>query len=639
MAALEPPDPRLADDALRDGIAVANVPVLLLLLFQITGDRRWIEAPYLPSRNEGLGDNSSGGFDRDRQGEIRAAAFDALRTYRDTGKLSVPDPDPAMLTELLGVSMGEPIPGEYGPMVAAELGIGGVDSGRLDPPSGFEVLVIGAGLSGIAAAVALKEAGISFSVVEKEGDVGGTWLRNRYPGCGVDTPSSIYSYSFQPYRWSRFFAQRDEVYGYLRETAESAGILPHIQFGEEVESAVWDEPSQRWKVRTLTSDGVIKDRCASFVITAVGAFSRPKAPDIPGLDSFAGRCAHTADWPADLEVAGKRVAVIGNGASAMQVVPAIVRDVAELTVFQRAPHWVAPFEQFEAEVPAALQTLMEAVPLYRRWYRVRWGWTFNDRLYSSLQKDPAWPHPERAVGAENDRHRAYFTRYLEAELADRPDLAKALTPNYPPFGKRILLDNGWFRALSREHVELVSERVERIEGSTLFTGSGRRFEVDVLILATGFDVVNFLAPMDIRGRSGRSLRALWQDDDARAYLGTTVPGFPNLAMLYGPNIQPGHGGSLVGLAEIQVSYILDLLGKMFAQDLGAVDVAEDTWTRYNQEVDAAHEKMVWTHPGMTTYYRNSSGRVVVPGPFRVVDLWHRARHANIAGDYSVSPRI
>lgn len=637
MTLTDPPALGIDDAAIREGVAVANIPVLLLLLFQMTGDRRWLEDPYRPRRNEGLGDNSTGGFDAATQQVIRESAVDAILACRDGAPLAIAEPTDEQLVEMLAVSMGETIPPEYGPMIAAELGL------REDPeppdsvaiPAGFTVLVIGAGISGIAAATMLSNLGVPYTVIERNEDVGGTWLENRYPGCGVDTPSAIYSYSFEAHPWSRYFALRDEVEAYLRSTALRAGIIEHIRFREEVESARWDDRERNWHVQVRRADGTATTLKANFIISAVGAFSRPKMPAIPGLSEFAGAVVHTARWPEDLDLNGRRVAVIGNGASAMQVAPAIAGQVESLTIFQRTPHWIAPFDKFGEEVPQPLLAFARTLPLYRRWYRIRWSWTFNDRLFQSLHKDPDWPYPARAINAENDRHRKFFTRYLQAELAGRPDLVAALTPDYPPFGKRILLDNGWYRTLLRDNVEVVTAPIDRVEPGRVVTADGRAIELDVIICATGFDVVRFLAPMDIRGRSGRSIREAWDDDDARAYLGMVVPDFPNFAMLYGPNVQPGHGGSLVGLAEIQVRYLGDLLRRMFAGQISAVECREQVFAQYNEAVDAAHQTMVWTHPGVSTYYRNSRGRVVVPGPFRVIDLWRSAGQANL-DDYLMS---
>ena len=373
-----------------------------------------------------------------------------------------------------------------------------------------------------------------------------------------------------------------------------------------------------------------------MVFSASGIFNPLKVPDIPGLDTFDGPCFHTGNWPADVDLTGKRVAIIGNGASAMQVGPEIQDLVQSLTIFQRSPQWAAPFEHFRKPVPDSLRFLLREVPLYRAWYRVRLGWTFNDRVHPSLQKDPSWPHPERSLNAINDAHREYFTRYIRNEVGERTDLLERIVPTYPPFGKRMLMDNGWYRMLTNERVELVTDSVASIGPNRVMTDDGREFEADVLVLATGFDVLRFISTYEITGRSGRTLRDTWEDDNAKAYLGLAMPDFPNLFVLYGPNTQPGHGGSLIFVIEMQLRYIMDLMRQMFEHDIAVVECREDVHDDYNAEVDHAHENMVWTHPGMQTYYRNARGRVVVNMPYRNVDMFERTRHADLA-EYLTEP--
>ncbi|MCW3064222.1 MAG: NAD(P)/FAD-dependent oxidoreductase [Solirubrobacterales bacterium] len=631
-----------AEAHLREAVAIANIPTLLPVLVQLTGETRWLEGAYRPERNRGLDDNTTGGLPEEVQEEIRAAALAALVAWRDGKPPAMPEPPPELLVRMLGVAMGEEVPPEYGPMIDAELRHAGIAPDEPEPrvpvPRGFSVLVIGAGVSGIAAAIRLQDAGIPYTVLERNDRVGGTWLENRYPGAGVDTPSALYSFSFARHDWSKYFALRDELHGYLEGVAADHDVTPNIHFETEVVSAIYDEDAQGWTVTGRRADGSTETHRANVVISAVGGFTRPKMPTIAGLESFAGPCVHTARWPEDLDLAGKRVAVIGNGASAMQLVPAIAEDVESVTVFQRSPQWAAPFELFHADVPEPLRWLAKTVPLYRVWYRLRAGWTFNDRIHPTLQKDPDWPHPERAVNAVNDAHRRFFTRYIEAELGDRPDLMEKVLPDYPPYGKRILLDNGWYRTLTRENVHLVTEPIAAVRADRIVTSSGAEHDIDVLVCATGFDVVRFLAPMEIRGRSGRTLRETWDDDDARAYLGLTVPDFPNLFTIYGPNTQAGHGGSLIGTAEAQVHYVLDLIRQMLARGLGAVECRPEVYDDYGRRVDEAHEKMIWTHHGMETYYRNSRGRVVVNTPWRVVDYWHMSRRADL-DDYRVEPAV
>jgi 4-hydroxyacetophenone monooxygenase len=552
--------------------------------------------------------------------------------------VALPAPPPELLVRMLSVAMGEPVPPEYGEMIACEIAgaNGGLSARPGDVPPGFSVLIIGAGISGLCAAVRLGQAGIPYTILERNDDVGGVWLENRYPAAAVDTASHLYSFSFAPADWPHYFAFREEVQAYLNDVASRFGVWPHIRFGAEVVSAAYDEPSQRWNVDVRTGDGTGETLSANVVISAVGAFNRPKTPDIPGLESFRGPAFHTARWPANVQLKERRVAVVGNGASAMQVVPAIADRASTVTVFQRSPHWVAPFEKFHQPIPTPLRRLLSAVPLYRHWYRTRLAWTFNDRAHPVLQKDPTWPHPARAVNAANDRYREYLTEYIKRQLGDRQDLLPAVLPTYPPFGKRLLLDNGWYRTLTRANVELVTERIVRVDGDRIVTESGDERPVDVIVFATGFEVTRFLSTYELRGRSGLPLRERWGDDDGRAFLGTVIPDFPNFFVLYGPNTQPGHGGSIIGAVEAQMDYVMKLLEAMLTDGVGSIEIRQSVSDAYNQRVDAAHERMVWTHPGMDTYYRNSRGRVVVNTPFRIVDFWHMTRSANLA-DFIVEP--
>jgi 4-hydroxyacetophenone monooxygenase len=364
----------------REAVELANVPTLIPMLVMMTGDLRWLDDPYRPRRNRGMGDNPTGGLPQGTQDEIRAAALAAILAWRQGRPLALPEPPNDLLVRMLTVSMGEEVPPEYGPMIESELGLRGQSFSQhvcgLDVPEGFCVLVVGAGVSGIAAGVRLEEAGIPFTILERNETVGGTWLDNRYPGCGVDTPSAIYSFSFAPRDWSRFFCLRDELHEYLENVAGETGVRERIRFGVEVVSAQYDENAQEWELGTASGERLR----ANAVISAVGAFNPPKRPPIPGLDSFSGPVVHTAQWPEDLAVSRKRVAVIGNGASAMQLVPAIAPEIASLTIFQRSPQWAAPFELFQAEVPEPVRFLSREVPLYRIWYRLRAAWIYNDRI-------------------------------------------------------------------------------------------------------------------------------------------------------------------------------------------------------------------------------------------------------------------
>lgn len=594
----------------------ANVPALVAVTYQLTGERRWLEPPFRPSRSQGMDLNASGGLSADAAAELRAAATAAVCGLAAGTEPAVPSPTDGELRELLDVAMGEPVPAEYEDMMGVELGFRPGRRAEAPPsPGDVDVIVVGAGFSGLLAALRLRDCGIPHVVLEKDADVGGTWWENRYPGAGVDTPSHLYSYSFFVRPWSSHFAKRDEVEAYLQDFADTYDLRPSICFGTEVASATWDEADQRWTVKTTAGD-VLRARA---IISAVGLLNRPRVADLPGLDTFTGTVVHPARWPDDLDVSGRSVAVVGNGASAMQVVSAIAERTQRLTILQRSPQWIAPSDDYFRPISDDEQWCMDHVPFYRVWFRARLAWIFNDKVHPSLQKDPTWEHPDRSVNAINDAHRRYFTHYLQTQLAGRDDLIAKSLPAYPPFGKRMLLDNGWFVALRRPNVDLVTEPIDTVTPAGVRTADGGEHHADVLVMATGFHTQRVLYPMEVRGRSGRTLNEHWDVDDAHAYLGITVPDFPNLFLTGGPNTGLGHGGSVVTIIEMQIEYIVTVLARMAADHLWSVECRVDVEEAYNDRVRAAHDAMVWTHPGMTNWYRNSRGHVTSTLPWRIVD--------------------
>ncbi|GLZ50271.1 monooxygenase [Actinomycetospora sp. NBRC 106375] len=636
MSLLPTPQRPLDERRLRAAVEVANLPTLAMVTYHLTGDDRWLRDPFRPTKGAALEPHDTGGFAASAAAELKAGAVEAITAWSRGAEPAVPAPAPELLQRMLSTTMGESVPTEYEHLMREEMGFDPEPPPRPVPAAevadrDFSVVVIGAGISGLIAAVRLKAAGVPFVVLERGDEVGGVWRTNTYPGAGVDTPSYLYSFSFYPRNWSTHFSKRDEVAAYTAEMADHFGLREHIEFGVDVEAATWDDDAQRWSV----SAG---DRrwSAAAVISAVGLFNTPKIPDLPGLDTFDGPVFHTAQWPDDVDLAGRRVAVVGTGASAMQVVPAVADRTSRLTVFQRSPQWVAPNAEYFAPVDDDVHWLMAHVPYYHAWYRFRLAWVFNDRVHASLQIDDSWEHPDRSLNAVNDGHRRYFTRYLEQQLAGRPDLVEKCLPDYPPFGKRMLLDNGWFAALRRDDVELVTDTVTRLTETGVVTAGGEERAADVVVLSTGFDAQHYLPGIRVTGRDGQDLHEWWGADDAAAHLGITVPGFPNLFLMYGPNTNAGAGGSFIFVAESQGRYIVDLVTSMIRDGIGALDCRPEALEGWVSEVDQAHDRMVWSHPGMSTYYRNARGRVVTNSPYRVVDYWAMTREPDLA-DFDAAP--
>jgi 4-hydroxyacetophenone monooxygenase len=598
-------------------------------------DDEWLTGRFRPSSALGVDDHDSAGLSEDVQQAARDAAFTVLRAWHDGELEAAPAPSPERITEMLALSLGssQRLPADFGGLLAEELGTVDRDVVAEAVTNPIEVLVIGAGLSGLCAAIKLQKAGIAFSILEKNPGVGGTWLENTYPGCGVDTPSHLYCFSFaQSPTWTRYFAKRDELHHYLEHLTDTYDLRRHISFSAEVEELAWDDAAQVWRATVRDASGGRRRLVANAVITGVGLLNRPSVPNIAGLADFAGPQMHTAAWDSSVDLRGKRVAVIGTGASAMQLVPNIVDEAAHVTVFQRSPQWGLPNANYLRDTSAATRFLMQHVPYYLGWYRLRLVWNFGDRLYPALQIDPSWKHPERSVNRSNDRHREYLTDYIRTELGERTDLMDKCLPSYPPYGKRPLLDNGWFRTMCRDDVTLVTDSVTEVRPRSVIDAAGVEHEVDVLVLATGFHAVRVLGPMEVRGRSGRTLRETWGEDDARAYLGVAVPDFPNFFMLLGPNTFAAHGGSAALTIEMEVRYVMSLLLLLCSGAATSVEVRQEVHDGYDKQITDALQGTIWSHPGMSTYYRNARGRIVIPMPWTNVEYWHMT-HAFDPGDY------
>lgn len=629
--------PITEDDAFLAGaLEHASVATLMMAIIHLTGDASLLAGPIRPQKPL-PGEHDGGLSDADRA-TVRALALAALRDYRDRGCTLPPPPPPETVRAMMSFMVGDEVGDEYVPMFLEEMALASGDARDIDwsaapaeRRAAFRVAIIGAGMSGLLAAIRLARAGIPYVVIEKNDAVGGTWLENSYPGCRVDVANHFYSYSFAPnHDWPEFFSRRDELRQYFEDCATTYGVRAHIRFATEVAALRWDDDAARWTLRLRRRDGGEETLVANAVISAVGALNRPRLPDIPGRETFAGPAFHSARWQHQHDLRGKRVAVIGTGASAFQLGPEVAKVASRLLVFQRSPPWMVPNPRYHARVSAAKQWLLHHVPFYARWYRFLLFYPGSDGLMPSLEVDPEWPHPERSVNAMNDVMREYFTQSMREQIGDDPALLAKVVPTYPPFIKRMLQDDGtWLATLKRDNVDLVTEPIVAITPRGVRCAGGAEHAVDVIVYATGFHANRFLWPMTITGRGGADLRQLW-GEEPRAYLGITVPGFPNFFCLYGPGTNLAHAGSIIFHSECQVRYVTACLAALLAGGGAAMECRREVYDAYAARFDARHATMIWSHPGADSWYKNRDGRVLTTSPWRLVDYWTWTREANPA---------
>jgi len=455
-------------------------------------------------------------------------------------------------------------------------------------PEHHRVVIIGAGFSGLGMAIRLQQRGMpDFVVLERAGDVGGTWRANTYPGCQCDVPSHLYSFSFAPNPdWSRTYSPQPEIWDYLRDCARRFDILPHCRFGHEVTEARWDAAAGRWQVET--AGGAFT---ADVLVAAMGILTEPVTPSIPGIDTFAGTLFHSTHWDHGHNLDGERVAVIGTGASAIQLVPEIQPRVRRLSVFQRTAPWILP--HLGREVRPWAHRIYRAAPVVQQLMRAWIYWTRELFVLPFLKPKPG-STPERVA-----RH------HLAAQVADS-ELRRRLTPDYQIGCKRILISNDYYPALQQSNAELVTDAIVEIRSHSVVTADGAEREVDTIILGTGFRVTETPFASRIRGRDGRLLAQVW-DGSPEAYRGTTVAGFPNLFLLLGPNTGLGHT-SVVLMIEAQIGYVLDAIRLIRREGGVLIEVRPQAQVAFNAEIQARLGPTVWNTGGCRSWYLDRNGR-------------------------------
>ncbi|MGA6167047.1 flavin-containing monooxygenase [Amycolatopsis magusensis] len=460
------------------------------------------------------------------------------------------------------------------------------------------VLIIGTGFSGLGMAAKLRKQGRGdFVILEKAQEVGGTWRDNTYPGCACDIQSHMYSFSFeQNPSWSRAFSPQPEIWDYLRGFARKYDLYRYVRFGQEMTGARWDEAEQRWHVSTRTGDEFV----ARFLVAGVGALHLPQIPDLPGIESFQGRAFHSAEWDHDYDLRGKRVAVVGTGASAIQFVPKIAEDTAAVHLFQRTPPWIMP--KPDHEMPEWSKKLFARVPGVQRLYR--------DLLY--------WVLEVRAVGFNGRPWLMKLAQKLAKAQINKaikdPELRRKVTPDYTLGCKRVLISNDYYPALARDDVEVVTDGIAEVKAHSVVDKAGVEREVDAIIYGTGFHVTDAFDELEITGVGGRQLNKEWAAEGMRTHLGITVAGYPNLFFLLGPNTGLGHN-SVVFMIESQTDYITDAIRLVERTSSGSIEPRESVQDRFNAEIQGQLERGIWTQGGCQSWYLDAQGvnRTIWPG--------------------------
>jgi 4-hydroxyacetophenone monooxygenase len=629
-----------ADEAarVRAACAAADVHPLLCAVAHRTGDLSLLREEYEPDQEQLLVPGR--GLGPDQEAAARAGAAAAISKHLASGR---PDHDlaPEERRRIFGFLVGAGAADHWEGFLAEELALEGSDPREpswhladIDPDGAFRCAVIGAGASGLAAAHRLRQAGVAVTVFEKNDDVGGTWLENVYPGCRVDVPNQLYSFSFaQTDDWvSRYSAQPD-LLAYLQATAKDLGLGECIRFRSEVTEARFDDTAREWSLTVRAGDGTEVTEVVDGIVCAVGQLNRPSLPAIDGQARFAGPSFHSAAWDDTVELAGRRVGVIGTGASAAQFVPFLAGEVGHLDVYQRTPPWLLPTDNYGDPFPPEFHDLLQLLPSYGRWDRLWQFWLMHEGLLVAARVDPGWDAQTEAVSAENDFVRSMLLDVLRAQVADDA-LYEKMVPHFPPFAKRALRDDGrWAAALSRPDVDLVTTPIAEITPHGVRTADGEERPADVLIYGTGFSASDFVAPMRVYGAGGVELNEEW-GGDALAYLGLTVPGFPNFFLLYGPNTNLVINGSILIMVECQVRYAVEAIGRLLRGGYRTMSCRREVHERYGREMEEGNALMVWGVADVPTWYRNARGRVTQNWPFDLHTYWARTREPDLA-DYEL----
>ena len=617
-------------------IKSASFPVLAASLVHVVGDIKILDD--LPKPKMAMLGEIQGYLSEQEKQLIESIALPLLEQYFFNTELKdfyIPSDDE--MHKIMNYIVGAEVSEDYVPMMLDEINlrpskpIKNTAAPNKRDIKDFSALIIGAGMSGILMGIKLAERGIPFKIYEKNKSVGGTWAENTYPGCRVDIPNHFYSYSFEEnHQWSQYFSQQPELEQYFQACFDKYDLAGMTQFNTEVSAMTFDDLTNLWSIQSI-NNGSEQSEEFNLVISCVGQLNQPKIPEINGLESFEGNIFHSARWPQDDQITGKKVAVIGSGASAFQIVPSIADKCNELTVFQRSAPWMFPNPDYHRDVEDGKKWLLENLPGYSRWYRFLLFWPGSDQLLDSLFIDPEWQGGESSINETNDQMRQIFTDAMLGQLQDKSLIPKVI-PNYPPFGKRMLQDNGaWLQSLQKDNVRIFTNEIQELTPRGILSNN-QLHEFDTIILATGFKAQEFFTPICINGGDG-----FFNDqygDSPQSYLGIAFDTLPNFFSTYGPGTNLAHAGSIIFNSECQVKYICSAIDYILENNIKHLKVKQDVVASYQEKLEARLNRMVWQHPNVSSWYQNSKGKVVTTSPWRLIEYWKWTKKFE-ASDYEL----
>jgi 4-hydroxyacetophenone monooxygenase len=614
-----------------EALDVADLNALRITLYQLTGNLELREMPLetIAIRNGRVFQKIVHPDYQDRLKELAAQYLS--QEHREIP----PVPDQAGTLKLIALFEGQEVPEKMVRLATENLALADKPAElavSLDPgveiPEDFHVTIIGAGHTGVAMAIYMQQLGIPFTIVEKHDSFGGTWVKNHYPNLRVDVPGYVYQYRFIPYNWNSYFPSQNEIKEYANFVADRYGLRDHARLSTAVEKAEWDAETGRWTVGL--SDG--SSLSSNFVISASGLFANASMPDIPGISRFKGRVQHTAAWNDDFDATGKRIALIGNGSSGTQLMPWLAERADKLYAFQRTAQWIVPpLVPVTTKISPRLHWLMDNLHYYRKWHIYSLQ-VVAVNAQNGHELDPAWKAKHGTLSEHNDSFRANLKSYIAEQMEGRPDLIEKSIPASNPLARRLIVDAGWYRTLTRPNVELVTTGIAEIDETGIRTVDGEHYDLDAIVLGSGFDTAKYFFPVVYKGENGVTFDEAWRRDGPRAYLGMSHPEFPNFFSCYGPNSHP-RSGSFHVWTEAWARYVSTLILSTLNKGAKSLKVQRRPFETFNEAIDERFKSLVWGAVPGGGYYINEHGRPGVHMPFRAEEYYELLANPKI-DDYA-----